>query len=646
MMKAWRMAGVVAAVALTAMASRAAEFQVATAQELQNALTAAAVNGESDTIFLAAGYYVGNFNFNSDEAHSLTLQAAPGVDRTEVTIDGDGAGRSMSLTVSGVGDLTVRGITVLRNCGAEDRAGMRLSAGRDILVDDCRFMAGATHQGIGVEIVAARDATVEDSMFQGDPGTWAQGRGLMCSGVTGDVVVRENTFSGNNGGAYVSGGTSVTFSGNTFSGNSSSSVGGGGAYVYGGSGTTVTLIGNTLRGNSSGSGGGGAYVYGGSGTTVTLSGNTFSGNSSSSVGGGGAYVSGGSGTTVTLNGNTFSGNSSTSVGGGACVAYGTTVTFSGNTFSGNSSSSSAGGGAYVSGGSDTTVALTGNLFSGNSGRSVGGLHLSGGTTATLSRNIFRDNRATAGSGGGLYASLPTLQLFNNLFHGNSQQGTGAGGGAWIKATTRLEMVNNTLTENQAAGNGGGAFFQVDGTTEELHVFNNIIWGNTAAGNGADVAMAGTGSWKEFSYNCAHGMYGVWDRAEHNLDLAPVFFDPVNRNYRLRNTSPCLDAGFNDATNLPETDLDGEPRIANVTVDMGAYEFSNTDPHPADLNNNWVIEESEYNAYAAAWKNDQEWSRGPNPIPADYVTRAGYLLESGGNYENDGSGGKPVCWIPE
>ncbi len=58
-------------------AVRAVDFHVTTAQELQNALTLAAANGADDTLYLAAGYYTGNFNFNSIENRSLVLQGEP-----------------------------------------------------------------------------------------------------------------------------------------------------------------------------------------------------------------------------------------------------------------------------------------------------------------------------------------------------------------------------------------------------------------------------------------------------------------------------------------------------------------------------------------------------------------------------------------
>jgi hypothetical protein len=67
----------------------------------------------------------------------------------------------------------------------------------------------------------------------------------------------------------------------------------------------------------------------------------------------------------------------------------------------------------------------------------------------------------------------------------------------------------------------------------------------------------------------------------NIDDDPLFVDvdgldnisgTEDDNLRLKLNSPCLDAGTNITTPpLPPTDLDGEMRIQNGVVDMGAYE---------------------------------------------------------------------------
>ena len=80
------------------------------------------------------------------------------------------------------------------------------------------------------------------------------------------------------------------------------------------------------------------------------------------------------------------------------------------------------------------------------------------------------------------------------------------------------------------------------------------------------------------------------------------------------------------------------------VDLGCYEFNTTATHPADADASWAITSDEFTAYAAAWKTGQTWSNAPTIIPADYVTRAGYLMTNGAAYHNDGSA-RPVNWKP-
>ena len=651
---------------------QAVDYHVTTAQELQNALTSAAANGADDNIYLAAGYYTGNFNFNSTENRSLLLQGEVGTTNTQITIDGAATGRDMNLANTGTGNFTVRGITFLRNCGSASIGALRIAGGTGstLLVDSCRFLSGtnASLLGIGLEIVSGQHATVTNCVAIGRASGGGDG---VQIGVAGNIAVAGCVVATNSGfGVYGSGGGTLTIAGNTFTGNSgagaSVSCSGGAALVNNifignpgggadlGSGGGMLVANNVFNGNNGFRRAGGCTAS--ASGILTVSNNVFAGNASRNPGGGPvtgtAAFSGGS---VALIGNSFTGNSA----GTPAVSCGSPATITGNTFSGNTSDSALNSSApaTISGNTfsgntgyfgaltcNATATVKSNTFVGNSAFYSGAgayFDISSGTV-TVSGNVFRQNSA-AQYGGAIYARAPVVALIDNLVVKNSQTGSAyQGGGIYVNASSTLTMVNNTVSDNNTAGNGGGLACLVSGVTEVLNVYNNIIWGNSASGNGADVWLAGTGSKKTFLYNDVHGMYGVWDIAANLLDVAPAFFDPVNGDYHLRSTSPCINAGTNGVPSMPAFDLDGNTRTNGAYVDLGCYEFNNTLFHPADLNHDWVISLEEYTNYATAWKNSQTWSVAPAQIAADYVTRAGYLQNLGGTYHNDGAGA-PLCW---
>ena len=71
----------------------------------------------------------------------------------------------------------------------------------------------------------------------------------------------------------------------------------------------------------------------------------------------------------------------------------------------------------------------------------------------------------------------------------------------------------------------------------------------------------------------------------NIDQLPEFANPGSDNFHLQPTSHCIDSGSNAAAqniDLNE-DFDGEDRILNGTVDMGADEFAGWSPWSYDNN---------------------------------------------------------------
>jgi hypothetical protein len=68
--------------------------------------------------------------------------------------------------------------------------------------------------------------------------------------------------------------------------------------------------------------------------------------------------------------------------------------------------------------------------------------------------------------------------------------------------------------------------------------------------------------------------------------------------------------------------------------------------PADTNGAYRITIDEVTAYGAAWRKGILWPIGPNPIPIDYVTWAGYLWKAGECYTYLSSTNPPFCWVSQ
>ena len=197
----------------------------------------------------------------------------------------------------------------------------------------------------------------------------------------------------------------------------------------------------------------------------------------------------------------------------------------------------------------------------NNGARYGG----GACDSTLINCTLTGNRAAAG-GGACGSTLINCTLTNNI---SQEEGGGAfdctlihctlkgnssyhtywpygGGGAYASM-----LYNCTLADNTAASRGGGA--------DQSTLNNCILFGNTAT-NGPNYYDC------EIFFSCTTPDPGGMG----NITNDPQFVDAAAGNYRLSTNSPCIDRGANFYVQ-GATDLDGNPRIMNGGVDMGAYE---------------------------------------------------------------------------
>jgi len=224
------------------------------------------------------------------------------------------------------------------------------------------------------------------------------------------------------------------------------------------------------------------------------------------------------------------------------------------TLSGNSSVSEGGGASYST--------LENCMLTGNSAAEHGG----GAVGSSLFNCAVRNNSAYFG--GGAWGGT----LNNCTVNGNSA--TEGGGGVF-----QCRLNNCTVTSNSAQSYGGGAFYSVlnnctvtsnsvptlvGGGVYGGSVTNSIVYYNSAP-NGANYAA----EYDEPLYFCCTTPQPV--NGFGNITNAPQFVNFGAGNLRLQSNSPCINAGRNAYADSSQ-DLDGDPRVAGVTVDIGAYEF--------------------------------------------------------------------------
>ncbi|HEU0176378.1 MAG TPA: right-handed parallel beta-helix repeat-containing protein [Blastocatellia bacterium] len=293
--------------------------------------------------------------------------------------------------------------------------------------------------------------------------------------------------------------------------------------------------------------------------------------------GGGIIVGGGCSPTIT---NNEVRNNHASSGGGIAILSGSPLIRL-NTISGNSnnlsSGGTAGGGIYIQG--SGSAEILDNVISDNASHFGAGIGLFSAGTPIVKRNIIKGNNAS--QGGGLWIVNDSDPLIvQNIITGN--QASDGGGVYWVGSRGPI-FVNNTIADNNATSFGSGIF--AEGSSGRTQLTNNIIvakpgqaafyCGNLSGQNQAIIRFNNIFSSGGMAYG---GTCSDKTGTDGNISADPLFTDPAQGNYHLQQGAPSIDSGDNLAPNLPDKDLDGNPRIldgdgdGNASVDMGVYEF--------------------------------------------------------------------------
>ena len=162
--------------------------------------------------------------------------------------------------------------------------------------------------------------------------------------------------------------------------------------------------------------------------------------------------------------------------------------------------------------------------------------------------------------------------------------------------------------NGSAEDGGGIDCHLSSPT----VVNTIFWGDTARGNPNEIYLDTVGS---IDITCSD-IEGGW-QGTGNIDCDPEFVG--SGDYHLTASSCCIDAGTNDAPELPDKDKDGKPRIIDGNgddtpiVDMGAYEFG--DVCEGDFDGDKDVDGSDLAVFAEDFGRTDCWL--DNPCEGDF-----------------------------
>ncbi len=311
-----------------------------------------------------------------------------------------------------------------------------------------------------------------------------------------------------------------------------------------------------------------------SGTAVTLNGNQleiFKGIAIDGASAGGItidadekstvfYIKGGTESLpVTLTGLTITGGKGYN-GGGICC-YGV-LNADGCLIFGNSAG--YGGGIYSSGG---RLTLAGSTVAENSADNYGGGIYASGSLTVASAALFLNSAA---SGAGLYLQSGSAALTNCAV---CENGAAYNGGGIYSSAGSLTLTNCTIAANSAGDHyaGGGVY----NSARTAEFYNTLIVQNWAGSN-ADIrrysgalracnTLSSYTDWTESS-DCP-----VYDPA------LPLFRDAYGGDFTLAEDSQAINRGSNTFIEGTGTDLAGNPRIADKTVDLGAYEYSACSP---------------------------------------------------------------------
>ena len=222
------------------------------------------------------------------------------------------------------------------------------------------------------------------------------------------------------------------------------------------------------------------YVNPDAGEDVSISGLTIKNGNSGATSGSGIFNQDAD---LTVSDSTLAFNIGANYGGGI-ASYQGSLTVNRTTITGGFSNL-YGGGIYVGSGplsvSDSTIS---DNSVGPFGEGGGGIFTRGGVGSVNIVNTTVSGNDAESNGGGIKITARTgdVNITGSTISGNTSTGGAGGIYVWTGNATPVSITNSTVSGNTAGGPGAGVFIRGNSTTEHATITSSTIAGNTSSAN--------------------------------------------------------------------------------------------------------------------------------------------------------------------
>ena len=224
----------------------------------------------------------------------------------------------------------------------------------------------------------------------------------------------------------------------------------------------------------------------------------------------------------------------------------------------------------------------------------GGIYIDGGRDIKIDRNITYQNGYGIEVGNEENGTASNITVTNNLIYLNQVTGIAFGGydTGTTGQVTNCIFRNNTFFKNNTNNDGSGEFYVTKASN--CTIGNNVFYTNsqntlfsfenispqtantidyndyfTTGGNASDITI----NWRSKSYSSFTSYKTGTGQDAHSFFKDPLFTSTgTTPDLHVKAGSPCLGTGNPSwITDTQEKDFDGNARVVNGAVDMGAYQ---------------------------------------------------------------------------